>query len=212
MTMFVAPLSSFFSPGPELAGLCHAAALDLYGIRYDHVRLRQIVYESTKIWWYIMYRYVCESREHSVLSNCGVLCESMMLWNVRYSWSGSGGVCGKTVFWQCTHASDATPVVGQERFAWNFYNIMHTEVEIELKEVFIVPKWTTVHLAMEGLVNSQIGWIARGRQWFHLISSLQLPWPKWTEASQFTNWSARQSKYLRYMELWWITLALVERC
>ena len=48
MTMFVAPLSSFFSPGPELAGLCHAAALDVYGIRYDDVRLRQIVYESPK--------------------------------------------------------------------------------------------------------------------------------------------------------------------
>ena len=53
----------------------------------------------------------------------------------------------------------------------------------------------------KGLVNSQIGWIARGRQWFHLISSLQLPlpWPKWTEASQFTSWGARQPKYLRYM-------------
>ena len=68
-----------------------------------------------------------------------------------------------------------------------------------MKEVFIVPKGTTVHLAMEGLVNSQIGWLARGGKGFHLISSLQLPWPKWTEASQFTSWGARQPKYLRYM-------------
>lgn len=115
MTMFVAPLSSFFSPGPELAGLCHAAALDLYGIRYDHVRLRQMVYESPKS-HDILCTVMCVKAGNilcsAIVGYCASLWCSGMSGIHGVEW---GGVCGKTVFWQCTHASDATPVVGQER-------------------------------------------------------------------------------------------------